>query len=209
MTINENADVIRLYDTEANLIAGSKMRPGMIAMATDTNRIVRKRLSDSAFHYWSDDTKQLLLAGAQTVTGNKTWSGTNTYNGVITVNELATLSNELVFTPKEISVITDGVTNLDTSNTCHIKITKDDSTPTSQTCGLTAGTTYGQILLVETSDRSGIEIDDSVSGSAFIILEGFNKLALLTTENALFVWTEKIDSANDYWNLLSTNGALS
>lgn len=93
---NENKDVIRLFDTEANLISGSTMRPGMLSHATDTNRIVRKRLSDSAFHYWSDDSKQMLLAGAQTVTGNKTYSGTSAFSGAATFSNLLTANNELI-----------------------------------------------------------------------------------------------------------------
>jgi hypothetical protein len=91
---NENKDVIRVFELEADLT--SVLRAGMLGFATDTHRMARKKLSDSSMAYWSDDTKQMLLAGAQTITGNKTYSGTNIYNGVVTFNETANFHNEII-----------------------------------------------------------------------------------------------------------------
>lgn len=207
---NQNIDDIRVFDTEANLIAGARIRPGMLSFATDTHRMIRKKLSDSTFTYWSDDSKQVLLDGAQTIIGNKTSSGTWNFTGIATFSEIAKISNELVFTPKIVSSITDGVTNLDPSDTAHIQITKDNTLPASNTAGILAGATFGQILLISCSDRSSIEIDDSVSSSAEIYFDSgtVTKLQLDIRETALFVWVEGI-AGNNAWHLIATTGATS
>ena len=71
---NENKDVIRVQDTEVNL--SSLLRAGMIGFASDSDKMAYKRLDNSTMKYWSDDSKQCLLAGTQTITGAKNFSGT-------------------------------------------------------------------------------------------------------------------------------------
>ena len=84
---NINADVIRVWDTESNLPI--ILRAGMLGATTDTDKLVAKRLSDSSIYKWSDDTKQLLLAGAQTVTGVKTFSSGPVVNALLKTNSIA------------------------------------------------------------------------------------------------------------------------
>ena len=67
---DENKDVIRVWVNEANL--ATTLKSGMFGAAEDTFRFSAKRESDGAIRYWSDDTKQVLLAGAQTITDVKT-----------------------------------------------------------------------------------------------------------------------------------------
>jgi hypothetical protein len=93
---NENKDVIRVQVNEALL--SSTLRAGMLGFATDTNRMAYKRLSDSGMKYWSDDSLQMLLAGAQTVTGNKTYSGTSQFNNSVTVNASFNSQKTALFT---------------------------------------------------------------------------------------------------------------
>ena len=79
---NENKDVIRVAALEAAMAA--TLRSGMLGLASDTNRLISKKLSDASIRYWSDDTKQMLLAGTQTVTGAKTFTSAATFSSGLT-----------------------------------------------------------------------------------------------------------------------------
>jgi len=81
---NDNIDIIRVQVLESAIVAA--LRTGQLGFTTDGNRLSYKRLSDSVMKYWSDDSKQCLLASNQTLTGNKTYTGNTTFNNGVSVN---------------------------------------------------------------------------------------------------------------------------
>lgn len=85
---NENKDIIRVHTTAA--LMSSTLIAGQWGMTTDTNQLSSKKLSDSSMRFFSDDSKQMLLASAQTVTGSKTFSATSIFNAAVTVNAALT-----------------------------------------------------------------------------------------------------------------------
>lgn len=205
--MNENIDVIRVQGLAADL--PTTLRKGMIGFASDDDRMAYRRLDTGAMKYWSDDSKQCLLAGSQTVTGSKTFSAQQNFEGRIYSEDRITMLGQWDFQSSEVSSITDGVTNLDPAVSPHILITNSQSLPASATVGISAGTTFGQILIVTCSDRSGLEFDDSVSGSAELFFSSSEQyLTLDPGETAAFMWQEGI-TGNDRWVLIFTTGNLS
>lgn len=75
-----NSDVIRLFDTPSNL--STNLKEKMIAGDVTNVRFAAK-FPTIGMKYVSDDSKQLLLAGAQTVTGIKTWSANQIFSADI------------------------------------------------------------------------------------------------------------------------------
>lgn len=70
--VSGTVDIIHVADVEANF-TGARIKSGMFAMTSDTNKFVTKKLADGSYRFHSDDTKQVLLAGAQNITGTKTF----------------------------------------------------------------------------------------------------------------------------------------
>lgn len=207
---NENKDVIRVFKLEAAIAAG--IRAGMLAFATDTHRLARKKLSDSSMAYWSDDTLQMLLAGAQTVTGNKTYSGTSNFTGVVTMSELLKVSNEIALMKKEVTSITDGVTVIDPNDTAHIYLNNGQTAPAGQTAGLAAGNNDGQLLLITGDSVSSVELDGTVSGSAKIqnAPQVNVKIQLVSGQVALLYYHVDVngDALFTSWRIIATNGTV-
>jgi len=203
---NENKDVIRVQGLEADL--PSTLRAGMIGFASDTDRMAYKRLDNSVSKYWSDDTKQALLAVAQTFTKQNTFTGGVNVNSVARLKSTSYIEDTLQYTPEEIDTITDGVTVLGTTEATLIKITKADSDPASNTVGLQAGQNPGQLLIVMCSDQSGLQIDPTVPGSADIWLGPTCAYVELDPhESVAFIWQEGND-LDDAWVLLHNTGTL-
>jgi len=202
--VNTNIDVIRVQATEAAL--SSTLRAGMLGFASDTDRMGYKRLDNSVMKYWSEDTKQCLLAGNQTITGNKTYSGTSNFTGATTFNSTATFANIMSMTPLGIIAVVDGVTNLDPTVNSYIRADLNSSNPTANTVGILAAGLTNQLLLIACAGVTGIEIDDTVPGSATIELGlGNTKLAISSFETAQFVWAANSST----WSLISTTGVIS
>lgn len=81
---DELKDLIRISDTKANF-TGSRIRNQMISMTSDTDQLVF-RLASGVYKFISDDTQQVLIAGAQTITGAKTFSAVTVFNDDATIN---------------------------------------------------------------------------------------------------------------------------
>lgn len=206
--VNENKDIIRVQATEAQLL-GTKLRAGMIGFATDTDRMIYRRLDNSVKKGWSDDSKQCLLAGSQTITGKKVFTGGVDTESVLYTEDRFRIGHRSEIVQSEIDTITDGVTNLDPSSTTGILITKLDSTPADNTVGILAGSVPGQILTITCSDASGIQIDDTVSSSAEIWLSSTGTLLNLDPDESVkFIWQETFSGANDHWVLQYTTGSI-
>ena len=203
---NENIDVIRVQGLEADLL-GSTLRDGQLGFASDTDRMIYRRLDDSVKKGWSDDSKQCLLAGNQTLTGVKSFAAQTNFSALAYSQARLAVLGLMDFIPSEIDTITDGVTNLDPSVSPLIKITKNDSTPGDNTVGILAGTNYGQILMIICSDQSGIQIDDTVGSSAQIWYDNGATLDLSPRQSATFVWS-KGEAGSDEWVYLSTTGTI-
>lgn len=202
---NENIDVIMKFGPEA--VVAAALRAGMKGVATDTNRFIIKKLSDSSIRYWSDDSLQCLLAGTQTITGNKTSIGTWALNGITTFGAKAKFAAAIVDVPTALSSIIDGVTVLSCASSSHIKVTKNSATPADNTVGMGAGSEDGQVIIISCSDQSGIEIDPAVSGSSdiYFIDGSTSSLYIAPRENAVFLWCSGVSGGN-YWKLISTTG---
>ncbi len=84
-------DVIRFFDSEAAIIA--KMKNGMFGATDDTNKIVVKKKSDGTGRFWSDDSKQALLAVANTFTAANTFNALTTFNGSLNVSDILIVDN--------------------------------------------------------------------------------------------------------------------
>jgi hypothetical protein len=107
LTADVDADVLRLFLDESGAITGSKKR--QIVIGQDTLRIlVHDKTTDTIKIGVSDDSKQALLAGAQTISGSKTFTPAQTFNGninsnaeliglLLTINALASQSKTLKF----------------------------------------------------------------------------------------------------------------
>lgn len=76
---NQNIDVIRAFHPEATI--GGILKNGMFGATSDTDRFVMKKLSDGTVRFISDDSKQVLLAGVQTITDVKIFDASPLING--------------------------------------------------------------------------------------------------------------------------------
>lgn len=77
-----NANIQQLFKTAATFIAESVR--GQLGIDTVTEQIlIHDESSDTLIGPWSADSKQVLLAGAQPITGAKTFSATTTFSGAI------------------------------------------------------------------------------------------------------------------------------
>ena len=198
-----NEDVLRVNDTEANLTTNLKSR--MLAYATDTGKFAAK--VGGIMKYVSNDALQALLAGTQTFTGAKSFDLPIGATGGIVIGK------ETILTPKIVTSVTGGTTILDTSDTSYILLNLADTGAASgKAVGLSAGSTYGQRLLITSNDSTSAEIDAAVPSGASLRFPGFlSKVTLDLYESAEFVWTlgETIAGSTPYWKLISTTGALS
>lgn len=127
---NTNQDVIRVSSTEAGATA---LRPGMIGLTTDTDKISYKKFSDSSLRYISDDTKQGLLATAQSFTGAKTFTVTADF----------TASTSITTTGSVVIGATSG------DGTLHVH---------TATAGSVTANTSADDLVVENSGTGGISV---------------------------------------------------
>lgn len=75
------ADIIRVSDIKANF-TGNRIRPGMLAMTSDTFQIVKRDLVSSNYTFFSDDSKQMLLATDQEASGKKTFNSETLIKGL-------------------------------------------------------------------------------------------------------------------------------
>jgi len=108
--------------------------------------------------------------------------------------------------------IVDGVTVLDVSDTTVLLINTGISDPLLNTAGLsepetennTAGVVRPCLLYIQVDGASGLELDDTVSGSATIELNGNSKLQLNEKQNAQFLYNPE----DAEWTLVSTTGTL-
>jgi hypothetical protein len=87
---DEEKDVIRVQDIEANLLVGV-LRNGMIAEAADTGRLIYARLDTGARLGYSDDTRQVLIDDTKTITAAKTFSAGVSMTSTLNVTGVAVL----------------------------------------------------------------------------------------------------------------------
>ena len=88
----ENKDVIRVFDTPANLAANLKNK--MFGFDSTGIRFAAKDASGT-MRYVSHDSLQCLLAGTQTITGIKTFSANTFFTGSITLGGINPVSSIL------------------------------------------------------------------------------------------------------------------
>jgi len=101
MTQIIDADVLRLFISKASFLAGSKRRQTGFDK-TLKQMYLHNDVDDTIAMTWSDDTKQVLLAGTQTITGVKSFTGKITSTNEIeqllsTINASAAQTKALQF----------------------------------------------------------------------------------------------------------------
>lgn len=108
--------------------------------------------------------------------------------------------------------IVDGVTVLDVSDTTVLLINTGISDPLINTAGLSApetenntpGTVRPCLLYIQVDSASGLELDDTVPGSATLQLHGNSKLQFNENDNALLLY----NPVDEEWVVVSTTGDL-
>lgn len=100
--VSGEADILFPSDTKA-AFTGDRIRKGMLGFTSDTFQIVKKDLVTGNYTFFSDDSKQMLLATDQEATGKKTFNaetlikGTNTlfFNNITTGGQISHNGTEL------------------------------------------------------------------------------------------------------------------
>lgn len=192
---DQEKDVIRVADAEASI--GTTLRPGMLGVTSDTNKIASKKLSDSSMRFHSDDSKQVLIEGAQNVNGPKTFKAETIFDDRIEIKK------QTVYFPTIITSIVDD-TLIDISLTSVTLLNMVGTPAINHTAGLTAGAFDNQVCEIWCDSQSAVEIDGAVASSAVIVISGFSKVQLAQYQSARFRWTAGLSE----WVLISTNGTL-